>query len=102
VAVIALSGAIRRAVAGLAVNVAPKVGFSLHDPYAGAIGHQPSSDTATQIALIYELLDAHDDTARIASGLEVDPCWHAHLEYLRALQRKGREVVAHLSREDRI
>lgn len=47
------------------------------------------------VLLAYELLDAHDDTARIATKLARDPPWAAHLEYLRALQRKGREIVAH-------
>jgi hypothetical protein len=46
------------------------------------------------ICLIYELLDAHDDTARIAAGLAPDPIWQPHLAYLRDLQRLGREMVA--------
>jgi hypothetical protein len=45
------------------------------------------------IRLIYELLDAHDDTARIAAG-SPDPIWQPHLVYLRDLQRLGREVLA--------
>ena len=54
----------------------------------------------TAIELIYELLDAHDDTARLAFEMgELDPAWRAHLEYLRALQRKGREAVAQLALE---
>ena len=44
--------------------------------------------------LVYELLDAHDDTARLAADLLVDPCWQVHLEYLRDLQRVGREALA--------
>jgi hypothetical protein len=48
------------------------------------------------VPLVYELLDAHDDTARMASEFELDPLWQAHLDYLRALQRKGRETLAHL------
>ena len=44
--------------------------------------------------LIYELLDAHDDTSRIAAELVIDPVWSAHLEYLRDLQRVGRRVLA--------
>jgi hypothetical protein len=46
------------------------------------------------ICLIYELLDAHDDTARLAAGFAPDPIWQPHLVYLRDLQRLGREVVA--------
>jgi hypothetical protein len=44
--------------------------------------------------LIYELLDAHDDTARLANGLMLDERWRAHLAYLRDLQRVGREGLA--------
>lgn len=52
-------------------------------------------DAASQItSVIYELLDAHTDTAQLAAGLADDPVWDAHLDYLRALQRKGREALA--------
>jgi hypothetical protein len=44
--------------------------------------------------LIYELLDAHDDTARIAPSSVLDATWAAHLAYLRSLQRVGRELLA--------
>ena len=44
--------------------------------------------------LVYELLDAHVDTMRMAGGLESDPAWAAHLDYLRDLQRVGREALA--------
>jgi hypothetical protein len=44
--------------------------------------------------LVYELLDAHDDTARIASGQNLDAHWQAHLSYLRDLQRVARELLA--------
>jgi hypothetical protein len=44
--------------------------------------------------LAYELLDAHADTAQLADGLPYDRSWAAHLDYLRALQRKGREMLA--------
>jgi hypothetical protein len=43
---------------------------------------------------VYELLDAHDDTARIAREPPGEMSWDAHLDYLRALQRKGRELLA--------
>ena len=46
--------------------------------------------------LVYELLDAHGDTARLAGDLEGAPAWSAHLDYLRDLQRVGREALAHL------
>jgi DNA repair ATPase RecN len=44
--------------------------------------------------LVYELLDAHERTARLAAGLEWDPEWLAHLERLRHLQRISREVLS--------
>ena len=50
--------------------------------------------------LIYELLDAHQDTAELADEMADDPVWQAHLDYLRALQCKGRELLAHLHAEE--
>jgi hypothetical protein len=50
--------------------------------------------------LAYELLDAHADTAQLVDGLPYDPSWAAHLDYLRALQRKGREMLARTAPED--
>jgi hypothetical protein len=44
--------------------------------------------------LVYELLDAHADTARLASVLDDHGAWAAHLDYLRDLQRVGREALA--------
>lgn len=44
--------------------------------------------------LVYELLDAHVDTMRMAGDLDRDPAWAAHLDYLRDLQRVGREALA--------
>jgi hypothetical protein len=44
--------------------------------------------------LVYELLDAHEDTARLARDFVGDPRWAAHLEYLRRLQCIGRETLA--------
>ncbi|HWH94340.1 MAG TPA: hypothetical protein VNT03_10805 [Baekduia sp.] len=48
------------------------------------------------IGVVYELLDAHDDVARLVAdtGLEDDPAWTAHLDYLRGLQRVAREDLA--------
>jgi hypothetical protein len=54
------------------------------------------SREADTITLIYELLDAHQDTADIAQDLCDDPEWAAHLDYLRALQRIGREMLARM------
>ncbi len=46
------------------------------------------------VELVYELLDAHDDTAHLAEELAGDERWDAHLDYLRALQRAGRALLA--------
>jgi hypothetical protein len=52
---------------------------------------QPS---ATLADLVYELLDAHDDTTRLAREFGSDVKWAAHLDYLQQLQRVGREMLA--------
>jgi hypothetical protein len=49
--------------------------------------------------LIYELLDAHYDTARLASELGADTRWAHHLEYLSDLQRVAREALAAMPQE---
>jgi hypothetical protein len=55
----------------------------------------PAEHHGNELALlIYELLDAHDDTMRLGEGLESDLRWRAHLDYLRGLQRVGREALA--------
>jgi hypothetical protein len=51
--------------------------------------------------LVYELLDAHADTADLAADLVAEPLWAAHLDYLRALQRNGRRVLAQMMEEGR-
>ena len=57
----------------------------------------PLSDEV--VALMYELLDAHYDTARLAEDLRREQVWCAHLDYLRALQCVGREVLAQSAME---
>jgi hypothetical protein len=61
-----------------------------------------TADRDLLAGLVYELLDAHDDTARIVSE-SADTWeqlrWRAHLEYLRALQRTGRELLARTAPE---
>jgi hypothetical protein len=64
------------------------------DPSDGADHQSDPASAAGLAALTYELLDAHSDTAQLADGLERDWYWAAHLDYLRALQRKGRETLA--------
>jgi len=51
-------------------------------------------EQAALVTLVYELLDAHDDTASLAGALGDDPAWSEHLDYLHRLQRVGREMLA--------
>jgi hypothetical protein len=70
---------------------------------AGHVGESresPRGATPELINLIYELLDAHRDTADLAGGLGADERWDAHLDYLRALQRMGRRALAEMSTGD--
>lgn len=60
----------------------------------------PVTVRAEVVDLVYELLDAHRDTADLALAPWNDDGWRAHLEYLRALQRKSRELIACSSEED--
>jgi hypothetical protein len=46
------------------------------------------------VELIYELLDAHYETALLIEQPTCAIRWDAHLDYVRALQRQGREVLA--------
>jgi hypothetical protein len=51
--------------------------------------------SAVLVDLVYELLDAHDDTARLVRAESCEGAWEEHLDYLRDLQRVGREMLAH-------
>ena len=57
-----------------------------------------SAGTATTTGLltdlVYELLDAHCDTICLADEADDGAMWAAHLDYLRDLQRVGREALA--------
>jgi hypothetical protein len=55
-----------------------------------------SGRTEQLTRLVYELLDAHADTERLSRTAQPELLWHAHLEYLRDLQRVAREVLAHV------
>ena len=59
-----------------------------------------SGVSAVIVDLVYELLDAHDDTARLARAEGCDGAWEAHLDYLRSLQRVGREMLAHTAADN--
>jgi hypothetical protein len=54
----------------------------------------PRLSTDALVGLAYELLDAHADTARLATDEGTEDEWQNHLAYLRDLQRAGREVLA--------
>ena len=61
--------------------------------------HADASGTTTTDhlnRLVYELLDAHVDTIKLADGLSENERWAAHLDYLRDLQRVGRETLARI------
>jgi hypothetical protein len=64
---------------------------SIARPARGALADQHGDVLAL---VVYELLDAHDDTVRLGEGLEGDLRWRAHLDYLCGLQRVGREALA--------
>jgi hypothetical protein len=49
---------------------------------------------AALMALSYELLDAHADTQQLAGAVATEAEWESHLDYLRDLQRVGREALA--------
>lgn len=49
-------------------------------------------------ALVYELLNAHCDTVLLADEMSGDLQWGAHLDYLRDLQRAGRETLARVAK----
>jgi hypothetical protein len=56
---------------------------------------RPTLETSAKLVeLVYELLDAHDDTARLAHEFDCEIAWAAHLDYLSQLQRVGREMLA--------
>jgi hypothetical protein len=61
----------------------------------------PTADRSDHLPrLVYELLDAHYDTARLVEDVAEDERWHAHLAYLRDLQRVARELLATATAED--
>jgi len=66
-----------------------------------SVRHHPKPAAGTTreaglVALTYELLDAHADTARLVGDQAGDAEWQNHLAYLTDLQRVGREALAHV------
>ena len=95
-AVCAGAGLIRRRLgaSGRRAHSVPQTVHPAPDTTAGGDRQPDSAAAASLAALAYELLDAHADTAQLADCLAYDRSWAAHLDYLRALQRKGRETLA--------
>ena|SRR5437764_15263927 len=92
---------LRLGAAGRRAHSAPQaVDTSASDTNAGGDHQLDAAAAAGLAALAYELLDAHADTAQLADGLEYDRSWAAHLDYLRGLQRKGREMLARTAAEE--
>ena len=56
---------------------------------------------AELVALAYELLDAHADTARLYADGSGEAEWSNPAAYLRDLQRVGRETLARVASEQR-
>jgi hypothetical protein len=53
-------------------------------------------DARTQVPLelvLYELLDAHEDTLRLTAQQRTSQEWEVHCDYLRDLQRVALEAV---------
>ena len=92
---------LRRGAAGRRADAAAQ---AVHAGATGTSGgdHRAGAEAGAGLAeLAYELLDAHTDTAQLIDGLPYDPSWAPHLDYLRALQRKGREMLARTALEER-
>lgn len=80
-----------RAVARKPATSAASISREAITPFDERASYTGSSELAS---LVYELLDAHFDTTRLACTLTCDEQWAAHLDYLQALQRSGREALA--------
>jgi hypothetical protein len=85
---------LRLRAAALRAHSVPQAVHPAPDTTAGGDRQPDAAAAASLAALAYELLNAHADTAQRADGLPDDLSWAAHLDYLRALQRKGRETLA--------
>ena len=91
---------LRCGAAALRAHSVPQVIHPASDTLAPGDRQPDSAAAASLSALAYELLDAHTDTAQLVEELPYDPSWAAHLDYLQALQRKGREMLADIASEE--
>ena len=69
----------------------------MHGPVRDVRTIAPNRISEELTQLVYELLDAHEDTARLAAEMANDSLWGVHLGYLRDLQRIGREALGRAS-----
>ena len=53
-----------------------------------------SDEHEALVALVEELVEAHFDTIELALARLPPTEWEGHVEYLRALQRTGLEILA--------
>jgi hypothetical protein len=90
------------ALAGAAASCTVALDGLEHRPARPGAGVNGAQMPGQLVDLIYELLDAHNDTARLAADLEHDKCWEGHLAYLLHLQRAGRETLARMSLKEQI
>jgi hypothetical protein len=79
----------------------PSAGYTTFVPITGEVveplvlGRMEALKTRIPLEqLVYELLDAHQDTVELAEQLVASPEWEIHCAYLRDLQRVGREHLA--------
>jgi len=71
------------------------------DEHGERVDHgRATTNLALLTRLVYELLDAHVDTVDLALGYEDDIAWNMHLEYLRALQRQSRTLLARIGSDE--
>lgn len=73
---------------------AMRVAFDHSPGGTSSAGNPASPAPAWAVVLVYELLDAHWDTARLVEESAADQTWEAHLGYLRALQCRARQLLA--------
>jgi len=60
-----------------------------------AVSSNPAVVRANELALLAdELIEALEETVRLATGAAAPVEWEVHLDYLRAMQRVGRETLA--------
>lgn|GEM_PF-4911608 len=54
----------------------------------------------SSLVLLEELVEASTDTVQLMAAHDLGVRWRAHLDYLRALCRRGRAALARLAEEE--